>query len=81
MIARSSKLNEINVLRITLYNILASWMPWQLLIVMLSWVKLFLLLLLHIITLLLLLTHVVYPRLGHVLILMELLYLSLFLIS
>ena len=76
-ICRSSKLNEIHVLRITLYNILA--MPRQLLIMMLSWVKLFLLL--HVITLLLLLTHMVYPRLGHVLILMEFLYLSLFLIS
>lgn len=77
LIARSSKLNEINVLSITLYNVLA--MPWQLLIMMLSWVELFLLLL-HVIALLLL-THMVYPRLGHVLILMEFLYLSLFLIS
>lgn len=78
MTASSSKLNEINVLSITLYNILG--LAGQLLIMMLSWVKLFLLLL-HIIILCMLLPHMVYPRLGHVLILMKFLYLSLFLIS
>jgi len=77
MTASSSKLNEINVLSITLYNILG--LAGQLLIMMLSWVELFLLL--HIIILWMLLPHMVYPRLGHVLILMKFLYLSLFLIS
>ena len=77
MSTRSSKLNEIDVLSITLNNVLG--LPWQLLIMMLSWVELFFLL--HIITLRMLLPHMVYPRLGHVLILMKFLYLSLFLIS
>ena len=77
MTTRSSKLNEIDVLSIALNNVLG--LPWQLLIMMLSWVELFLLL--HIVTLRMLLPHMVYPRLGHVLILMEFLYLSLFLIS
>ena len=77
MTAGSSKLNEIHVLSIALYNILG--LAGQLLIMMLSWVELFLLL--HIIILWMLLPHMVYPRLGHVLILMKFLYLSLFLIS
>ena len=67
MTTRSSKLNEIDVLSIALNNVLG--LPWQLLIMMLSWVKLFLLL--HIVTLRMLLPQMVYPRLGHVLILME----------